>query len=157
MASFTVIKRDHHGQPQLQYSGELVQRTETMVCIRAPFNFSDRDLGYVVLRRGDIFTEWFYTDRWYNIFQINDVESGRLKGWYCNLTRPAQIQASSVGADDLALDLFVKPDGTKLILDEDELEALQLPEGELEQIWEAVREIQRRIEGREHPFDQITG
>lgn len=156
MRDFTVIKRDHRGVSQLQYSGEIIQRTEIMVCIRAAFNFSERDLGYVVLKRGDIFTEWFYSDRWYNIFQINDVDSGILKGWYCNLTRPAQIENTSVAADDLALDIFVKPDGTTLILDEDELEALHLPEGEREQVWLAVRDIQGRVERREPPFDQIS-
>lgn len=155
MQPYTVIKRDHHGKQQLEYYGELIELGETHVCIRAPFTFNSRDLGYVFLKRGDIFTEWFFTDRWYNIFQINDVDTGNLKGWYCNLTRPAQISNTSVAADDLALDIFVKPDGNILVLDEDEFDTLPLREKEQQNVQNAVQEIRQKVTGRIAPFDQI--
>jgi uncharacterized protein len=152
MSVFTVIKRDVAGTETLRYTGELVERGAAWVCIRAPFSFSDRDLGYVVLRRGDIFTEWFYSDKWYNIFRIEDVDSGQLKGWYCNLTRPAEIQADTVAADDLALDVFVKPDGTWLLLDEDEYQALAIAPAEDAHVQAAITEITRLVAHRQPPF-----
>lgn len=155
MQPFTVIKRDHQGKQVLEYHGELIEQTETNVCIRAPFNFHNKDLGYVLLKTGDIFTEWFSAVRWYNIFQINDVDTKELKGWYCNLTRPAQISESQVAADDLALDVFVKPNGEILILDEDEFTELQLSNDERIQVRKAVEEIRYRVESRSTPFDLI--
>jgi len=153
--SFTVYKLNYRGEEELSYTGEVIERGEHHVCIRATYRFATRDLGYMTLRKGDHFTEWFYDDRWYNIFRITDVESGMLKGFYCNLTRPAQITETHVKADDLALDIFVKPDGEWLLLDEEEYEALQLPESERAQVQQAIEQIKFRVQQRKAPFDEI--
>jgi protein associated with RNAse G/E len=80
-----------------------------------------------VLRRGDRFLETFYTDRWYNIFEIHDRDDDRLKGWYCNIGFPAVIEADDrISYIDLALDLWVTPDGRQSVLDEDEFSALAI-------------------------------
>jgi predicted RNA-binding protein associated with RNAse of E/G family len=79
----------------------------------------------IVLKRGDRFVETFYTDRWYNIFEIYDRDDGRLKGWYCNIGYPAVLEKNIVSYIDLALDLWVATDGKQAVLDEDEF--LELP------------------------------
>ena len=80
-----------------------------------------------VLRQGDRFVETFYTDRWYNIFEIHDLEDDRIKGWYCNVGCPAVREADDrLSYVDLALDLWVAPDGLQTVLDEAEFIALQL-------------------------------
>ena len=155
MRRITVSKRDAYGVEQLAYSGVLVMRNENCICIDAQFALDDRDLGYVQLRRGDLFREWFYNDRWYNIFRLSDVDSGSIKGWYCNITRPALIDAGQVSAEDLALDVFVFPDGRTLLLDEAEFAKLRLPASEREQAWQAVATIRRKVMGRLPPFDEI--
>ena len=45
---------------------------------------------------------------------------GEPKGWYCNVTTPASFDADGIRYVDLALDLFVHPDGRFTVLDEDE-------------------------------------
>ena len=60
MRRVTVIKRDALGVEQLTYQGALVAQDETCICIDAEFALADRDLGYIQLRRGDRFREWFY-------------------------------------------------------------------------------------------------
>jgi protein associated with RNAse G/E len=80
----------------------------------------------VVFKTGDRFVEYYYTDRWYNIFVIHDREDGTVKGWYCNIGKPAVIEDSIVSYVDLALDLWVSTDGTQAILDEDEFEQLKI-------------------------------
>lgn len=127
MTPITVIKRDPSGAETWRYDGTVIDRGAAWVCLEARFNRDDHDAGYLVYRRGDLFTEWFYSDRWYNVFRIQDGVTGALKGWYCNVTRPAQIGPDVVAADDLALDVFVHPDGQTLLLDEDEFAALGLP------------------------------
>jgi uncharacterized protein len=156
MDDFTVIKRDHTGTVRLTYPGKVIERGATWVCVEAPFTFDRVDLGVVVLVRGDIFTEFHYTDRWYNIFQINSCDDGHLKGWYCNIARPAVITGDTVAADDLALDVFVKPNGEIVLLDEDEFEALNLSSGERATALSAVGMIEQAVAGRAAPFDRIS-
>ncbi len=155
MCRFTVIKRDAAGQDELSYPGTLRERGEGFVCIDAVFDFADRDLGYIQLKRGDRFREWFYADRWFNIFRVSDGASNELKGWYCNITRPPRIGASSVAADDLCLDIFVDPDGRTLLLDEDEFSQLQLTDHERRRAAAAVATLKRMVAGRRPPFDEI--
>ncbi|MCS6836741.1 MAG: DUF402 domain-containing protein [Anaerolineae bacterium] len=154
--NYTIHKCDYLGQITLSYQGEVVAQGAGWVCVVAPFGFADRDLGYIVLKRGDIFTEWFYADRYYNIFAIHDRDDGALKGYYCNFTRPALLQANSLRADDLALDLFVAPDGSTRLLDEDEYAALPLDSAERQRVAEALAELRQLIVARAHPFDELA-
>ncbi len=154
--TFTVIKRDFRGRPQLSYQGEVVARGDGWVCVVAPFAFPDRDLGYIHLKRGDIFTEWFYEDRWYNIFRVEDGHDGALKGWYCNITRPAEIGAEAVAADDLALDLFVYPNGEWLLLDEEEFASLSLSAEERQSVRAAIAALLALVAARRGPFADIV-
>lgn len=155
MSQVTVSKRDAKSAAILTYQGVLVMEDERSICIDAEFALTNRDLGYIKLRRGDRFREWFYRDRWYNIFRVQDVDSGAIKGWYCNITRPAQFEAGQVAADDLALDVFVYPDGRTLLLDEAEFAALDLPASERKKVWQAVAEIKELVAGRLPPFDEL--
>ena len=155
MTAFRIIKRDAHGNDQLSYNGVVRERNDRFLCVEASFALADRDLGYIHLRRGDVFREWFYSDCWFNIFRVQDVESEQVKGWYCNITRPAIIEPHQAAADDLGLDVFVYPDGQTLLLDEDEFDRLGLPLSEQQAAWEAVAMIQKMVQTRQHPFDEI--
>ncbi len=151
--SVVIHKRNHQGETLLEYSGEISARGATWVCLRARFNHPDKDAGYVVFRRGDTFIEWYYSDRWYNVFVLYDVDDGRHKGWYCNITRPAQLGETLIAADDLALDVFVSPQREILVLDEDEFAALDLAPDEERAAWAAVAAIRQAVAARESPFD----
>ncbi len=155
MRLFTIIKRDAASQEQLRYRGVLRQQTAEFVCIDAIFELADRDLGYIQLRRGDRFREWFYFGRWYNIFRVEDAQSGALKGWYCNITRPFVLDGEQIMADDLCLDVFVYPDGRALLLDEDEFAQLAIDPDERAAAKRAVAELRRMIARRQPPFDDI--
>lgn len=156
MSEITVHKRNHLGEVVYSYRGQVVESGADWVCLQAPFTRPDVDLGYVVMRQGDLFTEWYFADRWFNIFQIEDVDTGQLKGWYCNITRPAVITPDRVSADDLQLDVFVSPDGTLMLLDEDEFDALNLSSDERMEALRAVETLRTAVAERTAPFDQIT-
>lgn len=48
---------------------------------------------------------------------------GTLKGWYCDITRPAVLRDGELLVEDLDLDLWVSADGSSVLrLDEDEFE-----------------------------------
>jgi hypothetical protein len=155
MTPFTITKNDHHGQQVWSYKGELLERGAGFVQVKARFNVDDKNPGFVVFRRGDTFIEWHYSDRWYNIFQLHDVSDGRLKGWYCNIVRPAHITADTVAADDLALDVFVSPTGETLVVDEDEFAELNLSPDEQRAARTAVAALLDAAASRQPPFDLI--
>ncbi|MEM7119514.1 MAG: DUF402 domain-containing protein [Chloroflexota bacterium] len=141
MADFTVYKLDENGKEVWNYPAVVLERTERFVRLEAFFNRDDYDAGYVVFKRDDRFVEYFYTDRYYNIFAIYDRDDGELKGWYCNVCRPALITETAVRCDDLALDVWVDVDGTAVVLDEDEFEALELSADEKQKGLDATVEL----------------
>jgi protein associated with RNAse G/E len=109
------------------YRGELLERTDTMILLYAQWGLGLMDLGYVAFEPGDYLYEYFYSDRWYNVYELHEPE-GQLKGWYCNITRPAIFGTDSIESEDLELDLFVSPGRrTIILLDEDEYNARDLP------------------------------
>jgi predicted RNA-binding protein associated with RNAse of E/G family len=148
----TVIKNDHTGREVWRYRGVVLERSPTHVRLEATFNRDDVDLGYAVFRRGDRFVECFYADRWYNLFEVHDVDDDHLKGWYCNFTRPARLSAHEISADDLALDLYVYPDGRALVLDRDEFDALPISAAERAAVLEALDRLQAMIRDGAPPF-----
>jgi uncharacterized protein len=147
-----VVKRNAASQPVWEYAGVLETVTETTLCLVAYFDVNDRDDGYFVWQRGDRFVEWYSTDRWYNVFQIFDRTSGDLRGWYCNLTRPAVIEEGLVVWDDLGLDAFVYPDGRLLLLDEADFYALPLSDAERAAALAGLADLQARAAAAEEPF-----
>ena len=152
----TVHKLDLSGRAIYSYPGRVLARTATAVTLEATFTRNERlDLGYTVFEAGDRFVEHFYGDRWYNIFEVYARETGRLRGWYCNLTRPARIEADAVSAVDLALDVWVDPDGRTRVLDEAEFAALPLPPEEVRAVRAACAELLQLAAHRAGPFGQI--
>lgn len=156
MPTLTVIKLDHTGREQLRYTGQELARGVGWVQLEARFAWPDVDQGYVVLRRGDRFVEWFFSDRWYNIFEIHDGTTDALKGWYCNITRPAAFHNDIVQAEDLALDLWVTPGGAITRLDESEYAALPLTAEERVATAAAEDAVRRAVVQRTPPFDRIA-
>lgn len=156
MSDFIVYKCNHHGEMVWQYPATVVERGADFICLSAIFNNRDTDLGFVVFRRGDTFTEWFYSRRWYNVFRVADGQTTELKGWYCNITRPAIITPNAVRADDLKLDVYVMPDGRIILLDEDEFNDLALKASERAAALDAVERIRMAVAAHTAPFDEIS-
>jgi hypothetical protein len=123
MTPITVRKLHHSGAHLLSYTGTVDAWLPNGVRLVAAWGQSRRDLGYTTFEPGDGFIEWFFTDRWYNIFEVRAARTRALKGWYCNVATPAIIGADSIESRDLILDLWVAPNGDLLQLDEAEFAA----------------------------------
>jgi len=137
-----VIKRNLAGAETWRYNGQVLARGAHWVRLEAYLNRDDRPFHGLVLGRGDRFVETFYSDRGYNIFEMHAREDDALKGWYCNVSRPAEISEGIVSYIDLALDLLVYPDYRQLVLDEDEFAELALTPGEVAAARQALSELQ---------------
>jgi predicted RNA-binding protein associated with RNAse of E/G family len=149
----SVHKLDERGVEVWRYEGIVLSNSATNLTLQAYFDRDEVVFEGLQLNRGDRFIETFFSDHWYNIFEIYDAEDERLKGWYCNVCRPAQIDHGHIYAEDLALDLIVYPNGTWRILDEDEFAELDISaedqvhaQGALNQLIEIARQ-------RKSPFN----
>ena len=146
-----VQKLNLAGEVIWRYEGQVLRRETNAVVLEAYFNRPDLPFQDVIFKEHDRFVETFYTDRWYNIFEIHDRDDGRLKGWYCNIGEPATLDDGTVSYVDLALDLWVSADSSQTVLDRDEFEALELGPGERECALSALSELQETFKSKGPP------
>lgn len=118
----TVIKQDPLGAEKIHYQGEIVERLVDGVVVAAVWTMPVKELAYARFEPGDRFTEYYYSNCWFNIFEIVGADDKR-KGWYCNVAEPAVIFEDHIEQIDLLLDVWVNAEGKPLILDEDEFDA----------------------------------
>lgn len=149
-----VIKKDAYGNVKWQYQAEPVQGGDTWLLLQAYFDIDDRDDGYFVWQKGDLFYEWYFTDRWYNINKIHDRHTGEVRGWYVNITRPSRWDANTLEWEDLELDVFVYPDGDLILKDEEAFNALRISAEEHNLAIAAMNEIFTMAMQGIAPFDR---
>jgi protein associated with RNAse G/E len=113
------------GSQAFAWDGHVLRCDESGIVLRAEFNVDVAELGYTTFRRGDEFVEFYYWDRWFNVFQVSSPD-GTLKGWYANVGLPAEWKPAlgELIYVDLALDVWANPDGKFVVLDQDEFDAL---------------------------------
>lgn len=151
----TVIKLNHQGEEQTRYLAEIRTQLANGVILDAYWQRPRIDLGYTLFEPGDHFREYFYTDRWFNIFAIATA-NGQRKGWYCNVAMPAQISEERVEQVDLLLDVWVKPDGEVLVLDEEEFAAATtLTEAQRHGALQGLQDLLALIHTRYEPFQEV--
>lgn len=143
MDEVTVVKLNPAGEFTWQYQGQVMERCEQSLTLQAHFNRDDLPFFGIILARGDRFIETFFSNRWYNVFEIHDRVDDHIKGWYCNIAMPAILTDGKVTYIDLALDVLVYPDGSRKILDEDEFDALQISSELREKANHALAEVLR--------------
>jgi hypothetical protein len=154
MATFTVRKLNTRGELVTSYTAQLVRWLPGGVLVDARWTRPPLALGYATFETGDHFREVFYTDRWYSIFEIRSAGDA-LKGWYCNVAEPATVHGDVIDSRDLILDLWVAPDGTTTVLDEDELAAdTTLDTATRQKARRALGELERLVREHAPPFDQ---
>jgi hypothetical protein len=119
------------GRTKISYPAELLHDDGTRLAVRAAWAGDGvRDFGFVRFEPGDVFTEYYWRDRWYSVKEVHDA-TGALKGWYCDIARPATLTRAELVVEDLDLDLWLSADGTDVRrLDEDEFEESGLAESD---------------------------
>ncbi|MGW1283654.1 DUF402 domain-containing protein [Streptomyces sp. NPDC002586] len=127
------------GRTKIRYPAELLQDDGTRIAVRAPWAGAGvRDFGFVRFEPGDLFTEYYWRDRWYSVKEVRAADD-TVKGWYCDITRPAVRTGGELVVEDLDLDLWRSADGTDVRrLDEDEFAESGLAETDPEAASAAV-------------------
>lgn len=156
MTPFTVKLLKPGKGAEITYQGFEMLREPSHVLIHARWDRDALDLGYTTFQTGDHFYEHYYTDKWFNIFELRS-ERGELKGWYCNVTRPARVENSTIYSEDLELDLFVSADRADMLtLDEEEFEARAFSPEIREAALKGLGELLKMARSAAPPFDSTT-
>ena len=147
--SIQVVKNDALGKEVWRWKGEIIRRFQGGIFLQAYFNYDDFTRFGITYKRGDRFREIYFSDKWFNIFEMHDRDDDALKAWYCNFSRPAVLSKGLIRFDDLALDALVMPDFSVQMLDEEEYNALGLCEAEKKEVSAALEEIRALFNRRE--------
>lgn len=153
-----VHKCDAAGRPVITYHGTVTRHDRGRLVLEAVWSHGHCDLGLIAFEDGDCFAETYYFMRWWNAYEVHSP-SGELRGWYCNIARPARLMGCNLYYDDLALDVLVAPSGRLRVVDRDEFHSLYLgrcdPEA-LSQALRAVRQIRALVAGARPPFRRLS-
>ena len=141
----TVVKLDISGNETWSYQGRILHKEGSRLVLEAFFDRDDMLFHGIHLCKGDRFVETYYTDRWYNVYEIHSRLDDSLRGWYCNVSLPARLEGDKLFFTDLALDLLIFPDGRQIVLDEDEFYGLNLAPQVRQQALTALSELQSRF------------
>ena len=106
---------------------------------------------------GTLSTEYYWLDRWYNVFRFAEADR-KLKKFYCNINMPPQFDGEVLSYIDLDIDVLVEPDWSFRILDIDDFESnarlYDYPVEIQDQARQAVAELVTLIETRAFPFSE---
>jgi len=150
--TITIVKKNPACRIIWQYSGRVLRRGSNYVILEAQFNHHDTPILDTLLKNNDRFIEIYYTDQWYSIYEVHDRDDNRIKGWYCNVGWPAIFETNDrLSYVDLALDMWVSPDGTQTVLDENEFAALDLDTQTRHQARVALGKLQRMFAENKNP------
>lgn len=136
-----VRKLNPSHQETWHYWARVINILPDGILLEAFFDGEDLPFHGIKLEKDDRFIERYFTNQWYNIYEIYQKENGELKGWYCNIAEPAVITNEGVSFVDLALDVLVFPNGKLQVLDEDEFEKLDLTPDQKTKSLGAVEEL----------------
>ena len=151
----TVRVLKHDGAEYRRWSAQLSRREKELIVLDAAF---DLDVSHELLgeiTRGTKTVEYYWLDRWYNVFRfLRDDGSTRL--WYCNINTPPRFAGHTLSYVDLDIDILVHPDFTFQVLDEDEFETnakfYGYSDEEKSRAHAAVQEMTGMIKERQFPF-----
>lgn len=140
------------GEARHSWEASLERLDDEIVILRA---VAKKELLFeeIAIHPGDLLVQYFPRNEWFYI-QEYLTPSRRVKGWYCNIATPPQVQGSTITTQDLIVDVFVSPEGHYKVLDMDELEERKsfLQVGMVEKIHQARKKLIRMIENGEFPF-----
>lgn len=107
------------------------------------------------IAKGTVSTEYYWLDRWYNVFRFSDPDN-ILRSFYCNINLPPKFTDGVLSYVDLDVDVLVAPDFTYQVLDWDEFEVNATRYNYSEQLrsetTKALDELVSLIETRTFPF-----
>jgi uncharacterized protein len=150
-----VLKYD--GREHRRWPARIARTAGSLLVLDAVF---DEEIEHELLgtiSAGTISTEYYWLDRWYNVFRFSDSNQ-RIRNFYCNINQPPSFDGRVLSYIDLDIDVLVAPDFTYKILDVDDFEVNAKRYGYPDEVQtnarRALAELISLIEARAFPFNE---
>ena len=117
----TINSRKYDGKIHRSWKAQLLKRQNSLLILVGEFEEDIKHEHLGVIRRGTISYEFYWINRWYNIFRFHHPD-GSLRNFYCNVNLPPKFKNNVLDYIDLEIDLVVQKDFSYSILDLDEFE-----------------------------------
>ena len=137
------------------WKAELLEKRDTLLIFVGEFEEEIRHPKLGVIRPGTISYEYYWLDRWFNVFKFHEPE-GDLRNFYCNLNMPPKFENNVLDYIDLEIDVLVSKDFDVEILDREEFEEHSKLYGYTDELiaktFQTLDELLKLIEIRAFPF-----
>ena len=154
-----INSRKFDGHVHRSWNAEFIEKRDSLLIFTGEFEEEVRHSKLGVIRRGTISHEYYWLDRWFNVFKFHEPE-GELRNFYCNLNMPPEFENNILDYIDLDIDVLVKKDFSYEILDLDEFEInsklLNYSDEIIYQVQQALEELLEIINNQHFPFDGKT-
>lgn len=109
-----------------------------------------------LIRRGTVSHEYYWLDRWYNVFRFQEPND-KLRNFYCNIAMPPTFENGVLDYVDLDIDVLVWKDFTVEILDREDFErntvTFDYSDEMKSKVVESLAYLIQAIEAQRFPFD----
>ena len=148
-----VLKYD--GSEYRRWDATLAQQDESLMVLDGEFANEVQHHLLGNISRGTRTIEYYWLDRWYNIFRFLESD-GATRLYYCNVNTKPEISRGILTYIDLDMDILVYPDFSYQVLDLEEFETNAARYGYTDQVkrqaHKALAELISMIETRHFPF-----
>jgi protein associated with RNAse G/E len=146
----------YDGTEHRSWQARVIENDFPLVVLDAAFA---EDIEHVLLGKiaaGTISTEYYWFDRWYNVFRFSDSDR-RLNSFYCNINLPPTFDGEVLKYVDLDIDVLVQPDFSYQVLDLDDFNTNAIlysyPIEIRDNAHRALEELLELVKKRSFPFD----
>ena len=152
----TINSRKYDGEIHRSWKAELIEQKDSRLKFVGEFDQEIKHLHLGVIRRGTISYEYYWLDRWYNVFRFHEP-NGDFRNFYCNINLPPKFENDVLDYVDLDIDVLVWKDFSCSILDLEEFEENALifkyPAELITKTKANLAKLLYQIENRKFPFD----
>ena len=147
----------YDGREHRRWPARIAQTEGSLLVLDAVFDEEIKHELLGTISSGTISTEYYWLDRWYNVFRFSDSNQA-LRNFYCNINQPPSFDGRVLSYIDLDIDVLVAPDFTYRILDVDDFEQnakrYVYPDDVQANARQALAELISLIEARAFPFNE---
>ena len=152
----TINSRKFNNKIHRTWEASLIEQKDSLLIFVGKFEIEVKHPELGIIRRGTISYEYYWTDRWYNVFRFHEPD-GKLRNFYCNVNMPPKFENNVLDYIDLDIDVFVLKDFSYRILDLEEFEEnaqyFKYSKELCSKVKESLNELISMIETKVFPFD----
>lgn len=151
-----INSRKYDGSIRKTWKCKLTGRDDTLLVFVGIFDEDITHPGLGDIIRGTVSYEYYWLDRWYNVFRFHEPD-GSFRNYYCNINMPPTFADGVLDYVDLDIDVIVGKSFDYEVVDRDDFETNAAKYGYPTRVRsraeQTLAELIEQIENRRFPFD----